>query len=333
MRIARRRLLEALAGVSALALLPCSAVAAASGPGTLRVATLKFGSLAWLLETIAAEGLAKKAGVTIEPFEVATNQAGPVALLAGEVDIIVSDWTWAMRQRSLGQALKFRPFSGTLGSVMVPKDGAIKSLADLEGKRIGVAGSAIDKTWILLRAYSRKELGRDLAATATPVFAAAPLIAEELRSGRIDACLNFWTFAARLEAAGFRPLITADDMMAKLGIDPAPPLVGFIWKEEAERTKAKELAAFFAAVEQGSRVLATSDEAFERLRPLMRANSDAEYFALKAYYRSGIPKPWTPALTEAAERLFNLLVELGETELVGGTKFDAKLFDGAGDKQ
>jgi len=324
--IDRRHLLSLAAAGAALPLLPRLARAEA---GALRIATLKFGSLSWLLDTIANDKLAETAGVRIVPVEVATNQAGPIALLAGDADVIVSDWTWAMRQRSLGQALQFRPFSSTLGSIMVAKDGPIKTLADLEGKRLGVAGSAIDKTWILLRAYSRKMLGRDLAESATPVFGAAPLVAEELKNGRIDACLNFWTFAARLEGAGFRPLLSADDMLAKLGVEPVPPLVGFVWKEETARTKARELAAFFKAVDEGSRMLATSDAAFERLRPLMRANSDAEFFALKAYYRSGIPKPWGEAQTAAAEKLFNLLVQLGETELVGGTRFDAKLFDGA----
>ncbi|MFN3868013.1 MAG: ABC transporter substrate-binding protein [Hyphomicrobiaceae bacterium] len=324
--IDRRQVLAALSASAIAPLFGGSHAAAASG--TLKVATLKFGSLGWLLETIAAEKLAEKAGVRIERFEVATNQAGPIALLSGEVDVIVSDWTWAMRQRSLGQNLRFRPFSGTLGAVMVAKNGPVKTLADLEGKRIGVAGSAIDKTWILLRAYSRKVLGRDIAELAQPVFAAAPLVAEELRNGRVDACLNFWTYAARLEGAGFVPLLSADDIMTKLGIDPAPPLVGFIWREETAQAKPAEFKAFFDAVDAGGNVLATSDAAFERLRPLMRAETDAEFFALKAYYRSGIPKPWRQAQTEAAEQLFNLLVELGEQDLVGAAKFDAKLFDG-----
>ncbi len=330
--IDRRRMLELL-GAGALApLLPGVSFAAAEA-GALRVATLKFGSLGWLLDTIAAEKLAEKTGVRIDPVEVATNQAGPIALLSGDTDVIVSDWTWAMRQRSLGQNLYFKPFSATLGAIMVAKDSPIKTLADLEGKRIGVAGSAIDKTWILLRGYSRKVLGRDIAEIATPVFGAAPLVAEELRNGRIDACLNFWTFAARLEGMGFRPLLSADDMLMKLGIEPVPPLVGFVWKDETAKAKAAELKAFFAAVDAGSRLLATSDAAFERLRPLMRATSDAEFFALKAYYRSGIPKPWDETQTAAAEKLFDLLVSLGETELVGGTKFDAKLFDGARDNK
>lgn len=326
--IDRRRLLQ-----GAGALLSASAFSPgvlASPAGTLRVVSLKFGSLNWLLETIKAEGLADKTGVKLDVMEVATNQAGPVALLANEADVIVSDWTWAMRQRSLGQKLKFRPYSSSLGSLMVAKDGPIKALGDLEGKRLGVAGSAIDKSWLLLRAYSRKTLGRDIADLAEPVFGAAPLVAEELRNGRIDACLNFWTFAARLEGAGFRPLLAVDEMMGKLGIDPAPPLVGFVWREETGASKSSELKAFFSAVDQANQVLATSDAAFERLKPFMRANSDAEYFALKAYYRAGIPKPWGDKQTAAAHKLFDLLASEGGKELIGaGTTFDPNLFDGA----
>lgn len=328
--ICRRRLMT---GAGAIAASPWFArLAGAAGVGSLKVASLKFGSLSWLLETMRAEKLAEKAGLALEIVDVATNQAGPVALLANEVDVMVSDWTWAMRQRSLGQKLLFRPYSSSLGAVMVPKDGAIKSLADLKGKRIGVAGSAIDKSWIVLRAYSRKVLGEDIAQMATPVFGAAPLVAEELRNGRIDACLNFWTFAARLEGAGFKPLIAVDDLFAKLGIEPAPPLVGFVWREETAASKAAALKAFFAAVKEANGVLATSDGAFERLREAMRAQSDAEYFALKAYYRAGIPKPWGEAETASARKLFELLAAEGGAELIGsGTTFDPKLFDGARD--
>ncbi len=44
-----------------------------------------------MLETIRAEGLDKKAGVEISVVEVASNQAGLVALLSDGADIIVSD--------------------------------------------------------------------------------------------------------------------------------------------------------------------------------------------------------------------------------------------------
>lgn len=327
----RRRVLQGAGAALSASVLPMKVRAA--GAGTLRVASLKFGSLNWLLETIKAEDLAHKVGLKLEIVEVASNQAGPIALLANEVDLIVSDWPWAMRQRSLGQKLKFRPYSSSLGAVMVAKDGPIKSLQDLEGKRLGIAGSAIDKSWLLLRAYSRKTMNRDISSMAETVFGAAPLVTEELKNGRVDACLNFWTFAARLEGEGFRPLMAVDDMLTKLGIEPIPSLVGFIWREETGAAKSAELAAFFSAVDQANQVLATSDAAFERVKPLMRAKSDAEYFALKAYYRAGIPRPWGDNQTASAKKLFELLVAEGGKELIGsGTTFDPNLFDGTGNR-
>ena len=104
-----------------------------------------------------AEGIADKLGLTVTVVEVATNQAGPVALLSGEADVIVSDWPWALRQRAMGEQVKFAPYSSALGAVMVAPDSPIKTLADLKGKKLGVAGGAIDKSWLLLRAYSRQD--------------------------------------------------------------------------------------------------------------------------------------------------------------------------------
>jgi NitT/TauT family transport system substrate-binding protein len=326
--IDRRRVL--VAGGAALAGLGlCSPLLAAAG--TLRVASLKFGSLSWVLETIRAEGLADQAGLTIIVVEVATNQAGPVALLSGDADVIVSDWTWALRQRALGEHLKFAPYSSALGALMVPKDSTIARLSDLEGRKLGVAGGAIDKSWLLLRAYTRKTMGKDVAKMASPVFGAAPLLTEEMRSGRIDAVLNFWTYAARLSGSGYRQLIGMEEVLKALGIDPIPSLVGFIWREETEEKKGAAIAAFLDVVTKANAILARSDSAWERVRGLVKPANDAEFAAIKAFYRAGIPPPWTAAETRAAETLTRVLMDAGAAELMGGdTRFDPKLFHAAG---
>jgi NitT/TauT family transport system substrate-binding protein len=327
--IDRRRVLLA-GGAAALATfgLPLKQAHAA---GTLRVASLKFGSLSWLLETMRTEGFADKLGLNVTIVEVATNQAGPVALLSGEADLIVSDWPWALRQRAMGELVKFAPYSSALGAIMVAPDSPIKSLADLKGKRLGVAGGAIDKSWLLLRAYSRQELGTDIAQLALPSYGAAPLLTEETRSGRLDAVLNFWTYAARLEGNKYRTLLGMDDVLKALGIQPVPSLVGFIWREETEQAKSKEIAAFLAAVTQTNQVLATSDAAWDRIRHLVKPESDAEFAAIKAYYRAGIPAPWTGAETKSAEKLTQVLVGVGGAQLLGSdTQFDPKLFHAAG---
>ena len=134
-----RRSLLAGSATAAVSIALGGAKVRAAEPQTLRIASLKFGSLSWLLETMKAEGLDSKAGLKLDVFEVASNQAGPIALVSGDCDVMVSDWPWAMRQRALGEMVRFSPFSSSLGAVMVPKGSPAKSLADLAGKKIGVA--------------------------------------------------------------------------------------------------------------------------------------------------------------------------------------------------
>lgn len=319
----------------------CIAAAAALpgwplGPGPaqaatkLRIGSLKFGSLAWLLDTVVANGLDKAEGVEFDLVDMASTGAAKIALLSGDADIIVSDWPWAMRQRSEGEPVRFAPYSSALGSVMVASDSSIQTIGDLAGKRLGVAGTALDKSWLLLRAYAQKQTGKDIANEVAPIFGAAPLITEQIRQGRVDATLNFWTFSARLKGSGYRELVTMSDILTGLGVTPVPSLVGFIWNEERLAAKGGAIDGFLSAIAKGNQLLASSDEAWDRLRPAMRADADAEFAALKSTYRSGIPKTWTAAETAAAEKLFGLLVDLGDATFVGSkTKFDPALFHGA----
>ena len=63
----------------------------------------------------------------------------------------------------------------------------------------------------------------------------------------------------------------------------------------------------------------------------MRPENDAEFAAIKAYYRAGIPPPWTGAETKSAEKLTQVLVDVGGAQLLGSdTQFDPKLFHAAG---
>jgi NitT/TauT family transport system substrate-binding protein len=329
MRICRRAFVAAglgLIGAEGLARLAGPA-AASPDARRLRVASVKFGTLAWLLETIKAEKLDAKYNVDLEIIETATNQSSPVALYGGSADVVVTDWPWALRQRAMGEAIKFAPFSGALGAVVVPPDSPIRTLADLKGKKLGVAGSSTDKSWLLLRAHAKQQLGTDLADLVQPQYGAAPLLTEQLKDRRLDAVLNFWTFTARLEAQGFRQVISMSDVMQALGIDPQPALVGFIWKEGAEAELLPAINGLLAAAREANTLLATADAPWERLRPMMKAADDKEFEALKAGYRSGIRGYWSEADMKSAEKIMDILLASGDAELAGkGTRFDPKAF-------
>lgn len=317
----------ALAGGAALAALAALPIPRARADGPLKIASLKFGTVNWLLDTIKAEAEAKGAPAPFERMDLASTQALTVALQAGQVDLTVSDWPWAMRRRIEGETFRFAPYSSALGALMVAKDSPIQKLTDLKGKKIGVAGGPIDKSWLLFRAYAHKEVEGDIASMAEPVFGAPPLLSEQLRLGRIDAALTFWNFAARLDAEGYRRVVDVAEVMRKLGLEPPPPLVGFVWREQLFESAGPALENFFKAVTAANETLKTSETAWQRLKPSMQVKSDAEFQRLKDYFRAGIPGPWDAAQAASSQKLYGLLSDLGGAEFVGpNPRFDPGLF-------
>src|SRR3977135_1061406 len=143
-------------------ILLAAAFAAASGAPSraserIRLAVQKTGTFAWELAVIRAHGLDSQANLAIEVSELASPEAGKIALRAGSADIIVSDWLWVSRERGLGAKLTFYPYSSALGAVMVPDSSPIRALADLKGKKLAVAGGPIDKNWLLLQASLKQD--------------------------------------------------------------------------------------------------------------------------------------------------------------------------------
>src|SRR5215469_8506616 len=170
---------------------------------TVRIASQKTGTLAWELDVIRARQLDQKRGLTIETTELASPEAGKIALRGGAADIVVSDWLWVSRERSLGAKLVFYPYSSALGAVMVPASSPMRTLADLRGKKLAVAGGPIDKSWLLVQAALKQD-GIDLKTSATLAYGAPALLAEKTLLGEMDATLNYWNICADLEAKGLR---------------------------------------------------------------------------------------------------------------------------------
>ncbi|MGN6571839.1 MAG: ABC transporter substrate-binding protein, partial [Pseudolabrys sp.] len=155
----------------ALCLFAGAAGSAAAEGAPLRLAVQKTGTLAWEVDVMRRHGLDTKAGLDLQVVSQASPEAGKIALRGGSADVIVSDWLWVSRERSLGPKLLFYPYSSALGAVMVPQASPVKDLADLQGRRLAVAGGALDKSWLLLQAVAAKE-GVDLKSKAQIVYGA-----------------------------------------------------------------------------------------------------------------------------------------------------------------
>jgi NitT/TauT family transport system substrate-binding protein len=285
----------------------------------LRLGVLQFGTVSWELDVIRHHGLDRKNGFALEVQPFAQGDAADVALLAGAVDGIVEDWLWVSRQRADGMMLTFIPYSSAVGALMVHPDRGIAGLADLEGKKIGVAGGPLDKSWLILQGVARKRHGLDLAKVAEPVYAAPPLLTEKLKSGELDAVLNYWHFCARLEAAGFPQLIGINEAQAELGVPATAPQLGYVFKEAFVEANPELIRGFAAASRAAKEILTTSDGEWERIRPLTRAEDDATLAALRRRWVAGIVPHWGEAERQQAAELYRVLAELGGPELVGGS--------------
>ncbi len=310
-----------------LVLIPVAFVAVDARAGnSLRVGVLKFGSANWQLRTVKANGLDKAEGITIEIVPFASKNATSVAFQAGAVDLIVSDWIWALRQRNAGENFRFVPYTTMFGSVVTPPDSGISGIDDLVGKHIGVAGGPIDKSWLLLRSWSRRTLGYDIAEKATPVFAAPPLLAEQMRRGRLDAILAFWPDVARLEAAGYKVTVPISRVLDDLGIAAPVSLVGYVFHDPKDDVEQGYLDAFFDAVAAANERLANDDDSWRPLRPSMGVDSDATFEALKRRFRAGIPSGQGMNI-DSARKLFEILLAIVGDDLAGkGAVFEPELF-------
>lgn len=318
MTTSRRALLLASLSLASVAGLAGGAVADA--PRAIRVGVLRFGTVSWELDVIRRHAFDTEAGVAVEAVPFAGSQATQVALQAGRVDTTVQDWLWVSRQRSSGADWTLVPFSSAVGAIVAPPASPVHEVPDLKGRRLGVAGSPLDKSWLILRAYAEKRFKLDLDRAAQKSFGAPPLLAQELAQGRLDAVLTYWPFVAKAEAAGMRRVLGVEDAIEALGIPAGLPMTGYVFSEKWANASPRIVEGFTSAASKARGLLAQSDAEWETLRPLTGAASDAELAHLRDYYRSGIPRRSGPAEQQAAAELYRILAEIGGPELVGSAK-------------
>ena len=297
-------------------------VAVAAGPAvaaaddTLRIGILKFGTVSWVMDVIEHHELDDANGIDIDELQLASNQATLVALQAGRVDCVVSDWLWVSRQRAAGADWTFIPFSTAVGALVAARGAPVHALADLRNRRLGVAGTPLDKSWVILQALAQ-ERKVNLAHDAQLSFGAPPLLNQELLAGRLDAVLTYWNFAAPLESHGLPAVLSVSDALRQLGFKTAIPLVGYVVSERWARQHPRALAAFVSATREADSILAASDAEWQWLGSRTGADDPAELRALRDGFRAGIPAHWGKEERREAEALYALFARIGGQALVG----------------
>lgn len=302
------------------------AQAAAHAADKVRVVAQRTGTLAWELDVVKHHDLAGKAGLDIEVTMLASPLAQKVALKSGNADVIVADWLWVARERALGGALMIYPYSSAVGGLLVPPGSKVTTLADLKGRKIGVGGGAIDKSWILLRALAARQ-GVVFTRDSDLSYGAPPLISEKARQREFDAVLNYWNFSAQLQAEGFTQLLDMVDVEKALGAKGAVAMLGYVFEDAWSRANRARTDAFLSVMKQAKDILSRSDDEWRRIAPLVQAGDEKMLIALRDSYRAGVPRRPVADEAQDAATLFKVLVETGGPNLAGpAVELDRAMF-------
>lgn len=286
---------------------------------TVRLGVQATGTVRWELSAMQALDLDTANGVTLDIREVADAKAGQLALQAGAVDIILSDFVFVSVSRAKGSDLTLVPHSLAVGGLLVDPAAKIAGLADLKGKRLAISGSPVDKSFVILSAAYAKATGRKLADDAELRFGAPPLVNELFGKGEADAALNLWNWNARAIAAGKVELVSIPALLQSLGIAETPPLLGWTFSEAWAKAHPAAIKGFLDASFATKTRLLRDDALWDDLKPLMQVDETPALFPLlRDAYRGGIVSTYDPAATGPAEDLFTILVATGGLDLGGG---------------
>ena len=287
---------------------------------TLRLGVLAFGTVNWELKTLVNQNLIDNASFQLEIHPVANPQAGKIALQSGAVDIIVSDWIWVSRLRSTGSDFSFFPYSTTSGALVVPNDSKIKSVKDLPGKKLGIAGGELDKNWLFLQTLAQQQYQLDLNASVEKVYGAPPLLNQQLLRGRVDAIINYWHFAAKLEAKGYKQLINGKQILLTLGIKEEIPTLGYVFNRSWAEQNKNIVNDFLKSTQQAKNLLCESDNAWQQIIPLTKTKDTATQNILRERYCAGRIKQWSENEQQAAAKIYTLLRTMSNNKLTGNSK-------------
>ncbi len=309
----------AFAASTVLALGASSAFA--QGLPQVRIGLLSYGTVNWAADTIKNRAFDTRNGIELVVQGYGGNDATAIALQGGEVDAIITDAFWVSQQRAQGNNFTWVPYSNTVGGVIVRNDAGINTVEDLVGKNIGIAGGPVDKSWLLLQAWTLDQLGMNIRDAVGEVKFASPFLVNKMvTDGEVDAVMSFWNWNARLlnDPENYHQLIGTGEILGVLGVDGAVPLLGWAFSEEWAAANPAAIDGFLKAAKAATDLLATNDQAWTTLKDRMGVTEDPALFeTYKSQYRAGIVASFNDADKARARQAFGILSELGGEALMG----------------
>ncbi len=292
----------------------------ASEKPLIRLGVLAFGTVNWELAAMQQGQMMETEQYQLKVTKMANPQAGKIALQSGAVDMIVADWIWVSRQRTQGKDYTFYPYSNTTGALLVAKNSAIKQLQDLKDKKLAIAGGELDKNSLLLQALMQKQRQQEIFASVEKVYGAPPLLSQQMTRKRVDALLTYWHYAARMEADGYRVIMTGSDILQGLGIKLSVPSIGYVFDRSWANNNKAAVQAFLQNTRLTKDRLCADDAVWQSIKPLTRAKTEQVNQLLRQRYCAGRVLSWGEKEQQAAVRIYQYLKGVSAQRLTGAAE-------------
>lgn len=284
------------------------------------------GSPRYMLYTMKRLGLDHEHGFHLD-FELVSDELeGGVEtveakLQDGDADLIDIDYISTARERAEGAPIvAFHPYGRTVGGLVAHEDSDIDSLADLQGKDVGVV-RRLDKNWILVRAACREAHGFDPDEVATPVEAGSKVeLTRLLHDGEVDAVLQFWPIIPEITERGpYREVLPMSRLVQELsGTENKLPISTFLTSEEYLAEHGDAAHAFADAYRATVDRLVEDDEPWEVVgERLMSYDDPAIVRAVRDGWREMVVRDWDAETLDGMDQLFDSLHAIGGTDALG----------------
>jgi NitT/TauT family transport system substrate-binding protein len=199
-----KRVLAAAAVAAASSLALAAPAARAESPVVVQSAGLENVFLMAPIYVMKERKFDLAEGVDLRIRMYANIEAAYQAMRAGDADMAPGGWTNAVQWRATGApwTVVYPMALGAGVDVLVAKDSAAKSLADLKGKKIGSYAGPTGTATMLLRTLVADHYGYDPAKTNQLQYGSPPVLINALKRGEIDALVLLDPLATRLMASG-----------------------------------------------------------------------------------------------------------------------------------
>lgn len=320
MSLTRRQFTTAALSLAAASTLPKGSLAAAKGNGgTIRMMLNPAGTMSFPPFVIKKFKLDEKYGFKFETINYTNANTATAAMQSKSAEMIVYEWLATARIIDGGiPIVGVAPFMTYVNTVLVPKDSAIKTLADLKGKRLGVH-SKTSYDWMIMQAAAKQKYGIDLAKEVTIQEAAAPLLRGSIDQGQLDATQMWNSLAADMLASGkYKTLVTIRAITEDLGI-PTVPYLFFGMRADYVTENPDNVKAFVAAYQEVYEILKTNDDVWEERGKEMKLSPEG-IKEFRDQVRRDLVKTFTPDMNPALDKTFDIVLKVAGPEVIGFTK-------------